>query len=93
MNQKILLILLSLTFLNAQLPTPDAHGIIALTSSSIDDAIRYHRFLLLDIYAPWCGPCMEFVPDYNQIARILYSIPKNAIRLASYDATLDRNFE
>ena len=36
---------------------------------------------------------MEFISEYNQIARILYSIPKNTIRLASYDVTLDRNFE
>ena len=103
MNPKIILILVGLNSLNALLPTPDTNGIIALSSVNIDDAIRCnntlilllldHRFLLLDVYAPWCKPCMEFIGEYNQIARILYSIPKNTIRLASYDVTLDRNFE
>ena len=40
MNLIIILLLVGLNSVDALLPTPDTNGIIALSSSSIDDAIR-----------------------------------------------------
>ena len=46
---------------------------------------------MIDFWAPWCKPCVEFEPDYSALAKILHSRPNNMIRLSSYDVTKDKD--
>jgi thioredoxin len=42
---------------------------IALTDKSFDEAVIAHPQLVVDFWAPWCGPCRMLGPVLDEIAR------------------------
>ena len=44
-------------------------GTIALTEVGFDEAVVAHPQLVVDFWAPWCGPCRALAPVLDEIAR------------------------
>jgi thioredoxin len=42
---------------------------IALTDTGFDEAVVAHPRLVVDFWAPWCGPCRALSPVLEEIAR------------------------
>jgi thioredoxin 2 len=55
---------------------------LALTSASLHTHINRNDIpLVVDFWAPWCGPCLAMAPQYEQAASLL----EPRVRLAKLD--------
>jgi thioredoxin 1 len=42
---------------------------IALTDKNFDEFINKHPLVVVDFWAPWCGPCKFFSPIFEEVAK------------------------
>ena len=81
----ILLFLLSVTLCEDDFPVEN--DVIILTDSTFDKAVAKYDYLLALFYAPWCGHCKKFHPEYEKAAKTLR---KENLYLAKIDATAEK---
>ncbi|XP_027466431.2 protein disulfide-isomerase A2 [Zalophus californianus] len=63
---------------------PEEDGILVLSQRNLGLALRKHRTLLVQFYAPWCGHCKALAPEYSKAAALLAAESAEA-RLAKVD--------
>lgn len=43
-------------------------NILEITDAQFDEVISRHKLVLVDFWAPWCGPCLKLAPVIEQVA-------------------------
>ena len=63
---------------------PLDNDVITLTDFSYEKALEQYNYLMIYFYAPWCGHCKIFEPEYQKASKIL---KKENIYLAKIDSS------
>jgi len=43
-------------------------AVIELTKDNFEQTVTDNDFVIVDFWAPWCGPCQGFAPVYDKIS-------------------------
>ncbi len=64
-----------------------------VTDESFDSVLQNHKLVLIDFWAPWCGPCKRISPILDEISneRGLWvgklNVDENPVKSAEYSVT------
>jgi protein disulfide-isomerase A1 len=64
--------------------------VIVAETSTFEEIISKHDFVLVEFYAPWCGHCKKLTPEYSQAAAVLKKADP-AVPLVKVDATIEKD--
>ena len=43
-------------------------AVVELTQDNFEQTIKDNAFVIVDFWAPWCGPCRSFAPVYDKVS-------------------------
>lgn len=43
-------------------------AVVELTKSNFEEVVTSNEFVIVDFWAPWCGPCRSFAPTYETVS-------------------------
>ena len=43
-------------------------AVVELTKDNFEETITNNAFVIVDFWAPWCGPCRSFAPTYDKVS-------------------------
>jgi thioredoxin 1 len=43
-------------------------AVIDITDKNLDETIENNKIVILDFWAPWCGPCKQFAPTFEEMS-------------------------
>ena len=64
----------------------------SIDSTNYKQALKEHKNLLVEFFAPWCSHCKQFNPEYEKAAQLL-SQEQPKMVLAQVDCTEKHNIE
>jgi len=64
-----------------------------VTDESFDSVLKNHKLVLIDFWAPWCGPCRKVSPILDEISNECglwvgkLNVDENPVKTAEYSVT------
>lgn len=43
-------------------------AVVELTDDTFETTVTENGFVIVDFWAPWCGPCKSFAPTYEKVS-------------------------